>query len=103
MSEEPKVKRRIVCAAIRAKADFVLALGARHFDLSMKKHIKQIDASFITGVDEDDFRFGDQGFIDQFGVFVDRKEAWIIAKEAEQIIKRVGGNESSELYSENLY
>tara|TARA_R110000822_G_scaffold68435_7_gene166500 strand:+ start:249 stop:428 length:180 start_codon:yes stop_codon:yes gene_type:complete len=43
-----------------------------------------------------------QGFIDQFGQFLTREEAHVIAKKNGQIVKRCGGDEKT-LYSENLY
>ena len=42
-----------------------------------------------------------QGFIDQFGDFIDRQEAWVIAKSQNQIVKSVSSEGT--LYSENLY
>lgn len=44
----------------------------------------------------------DEGFIDQFGNFLTREEAHVIAVKQNQIIRRCGGDESR-LYSENLY
>ena len=43
----------------------------------------------------------EQGFIDQFGKFYNRKDAYIIAKENGQIIRDLG--ETDELFSEHLY
>lgn len=52
----------------------------------------------------------EEGFIDQFGDFVDRKTAWVIACKANQIFRLVGGQTKDDLgkygidlYSENLY
>lgn len=47
----------------------------------------------------------EQGFIDQHGAFMSRREAWEVAEAAGQIIRRVGGDEADggTLYSENLY
>ena len=49
----------------------------------------------------------EQGFVDQFGNFYSREEAWIIAVTNGQIIRRVGGDMSldgeGKLFSENLY
>ena len=44
----------------------------------------------------------EQGFVDQFGVFLTREEAWDVASKAGQIVRRVGGDGGC-LYSENLY
>ena len=43
----------------------------------------------------------EQGFLTNTNKFVGRKEAWLIAKEANQIIKQSGGE--GVLYSEDLY
>jgi hypothetical protein len=43
----------------------------------------------------------DQGFIDQFGDFLTRREAWEIAKDRGQILRDV--STPGTLYSENLY
>jgi hypothetical protein len=42
-----------------------------------------------------------QGFLTSHNRFVDRREAWLIALEAEQIVRDVGSSDT--LYSENLY
>lgn len=42
-----------------------------------------------------------QGFIDQYGKFYDREEAWCVAEKNGQIIRDCGC--PGELYSENLY
>ena len=71
--------QRIVCAAIRAPSGKI-TLQIRHCAPPRYK----------------------QGFVDQFGTFLTREEAWKVAIEAHQIIRRVGGDEGR-LYSENLY
>lgn len=47
----------------------------------------------------------EQGFIDTWGVFHTREEAWKIASHHNQIIRRCGGDtvNGGRLYSENLY
>jgi hypothetical protein len=89
--------RRVVCAANRTKKGTVL-LGARHWDRWM---VEQADLQGIRGGNEE------QGFIDQYGNFLTRKEAWDVAKRKNQIIRYVA-NQSNEtvddiLWSENLY
>jgi hypothetical protein len=46
-----------------------------------------------------------QGFIDQFGVYMTRQEAWKVAEAAGQILYRCGGDtiDGGYLFSENLY
>lgn len=87
-----EVKRRIVCAAIKFPGGEII-LGARHWDKRMRETVKALGLK--PGLE-------DQGFIDQFGDYIDRKEAMKIAIEADQIIRTVGGS-GKELFSENLY
>ncbi len=88
---------RIVCAAIRAE-DGELLLGIRHYSRDM---ILNINAR----TDGDKFKHRgdkDQGFVDQWGVFFSREEAYQIAKDNGQIIyPEVCHRER--LYSEGLY
>jgi hypothetical protein len=90
VSDKPRV---VVCSAIKDEAGFVVC-GPRHFDQVMVNTIHP-DARGYTGNFE-------QGFIDQFGVFMTRQEAWEVAKAAGQIKYRCGGDEGV-LFSENLY
>ena len=87
--------RRVVCAANRYGDDLLL-LGARHWDKQMHAMADKI------GFKRADYEREEQGFIDQYGVFMTRQEAWAVAKAAGQIIRRCGGDEGC-LYSENLY
>jgi hypothetical protein len=87
--------RRIVCAAIKHKESGRIITGARHFDKIMRE---QINAS--EGIAS--WRGAAQGFIDQFGDFLDREEAWIVAVDQNQIHRRCGGDDGT-LFSENLY
>lgn len=84
--------RKIVCAANR-KNDRIIT-GARHFDKVM---IAQMELSGGLAW----WRNSEQGFIDQFGDFVDRQEAWTIALTQNQIIRQVSSHGT--LFSENLY
>lgn len=93
----------IVCAANRNQFGEIV-LGARHFDVRMHAAInvlRQLDAANkIAPV----AYIWEQGFINQFGEFLDRKDAMIVATAANQVNKHddrcpVG----TELYSENLY
>lgn len=88
--------RKVVCAANRSTVDGFLVLGARHFDNCMRAQIK------ATGRKHTEFR--EQGFIDQYGVFMDRREAMKVALESGQPLdlKRNGGN-GKDLYSEGIY
>ena len=85
MSFDP-LPPRIVCAALRYGDRLVI--GVRHFDQFMQPHRGE-------GRPE-------QGFIDQHGRFYDRAEAFTVAMENGQIVRRCGGDEGC-LFSENLY
>lgn len=101
IQKEQSVQRRIVCAAIRA-ADGSLLLGIRHYSRDMHEQIAQRGngAMFKNRHDED------QGFVDQFGVFMSREEAYQVALAAGQVLypKACGkGLHGPKLYSEGLY
>ena len=92
---------RIVCAANRytyRSGDIsfgVLLVGARHWDSCMRDQAKRCAYKIDKTTEE-------QGFIDQFGKFYTREEAFVIAEKNGQIIRRVGGD-NGKLFSENLY
>jgi len=83
--------RRVVCAANRNRETGRLICGARHWDKIMR-------ASLLP---TENHAGWDQGFIDQFGDFLTRREAWEIAKDRGQILRDV--STPGTLYSENLY
>ncbi len=93
--------RRVVCAAIRA-ADGSVLLGIRHYSKDMHSQINaRIDrVAFLHRHDED------QGFVDQYGVYMSREEAYSVALVAGQIIHPEAcgeGLDGPKLYSEGLY
>jgi hypothetical protein len=45
----------------------------------------------------------EQGFIDQFGVYLTREEAWVVASTENQIIPLMHNWCTGTLYSEHLY
>ncbi len=98
------MEKRIVCAANRFTANIdnnlvtILILGARHWDNIMCDMWHTLDNTIISHIDRNT---ENQGFIDQFGNFLSRKEAFKIAKENGQIIRDLGNTD--ELYSEHLY
>jgi hypothetical protein len=94
--------RRVVCAAIRA-ADGSVLMGIRHYSRDMHD---QIDArrdgeKFKHRHDED------QGFVDQWGVYMTREEAMQVALAAGQAVDMqrcgYGLDSGPKLYSEGLY
>lgn len=88
----PTSERRIVCAAIRLKHGTIVC-GPRHFDATMRKVFDQLRLSI---------RDAEQGFVDQFGAFLTREEAWDIAKARGQI-QHERSKCLGTLYSEDLY
>lgn len=81
--------RRVVCAAIRK--DRLIIAGARHYDSVMRAAIKSMNRP--------DLFKAEQGFIDQWGVFLSREEALSIARNAGQI----EADSAKMLFSEDLY
>lgn len=100
MTEE-RPQRRVVCAAIRA-ADGSLLLGIRHYSRDMHEQInyRRDGPMFKHRHDED------QGFVDQYGVYMSREEAYQVALAAGQIKRPLAcgyGLNGPKLYSEGLY
>ena len=95
MSDRPP--QRVVCAAMRMR-DGLIVTGVRHFSPDMHAVLKRLypHQRYCTLVSE-------QGFVDQYGTFLSRDEAWVIANEQQQVIRPCGGNSRGYLYSENLY
>lgn len=92
-----KPQQIVVCAACK-RGDVIIA-GARHYDKVMRSQILAIDVK--THFYGEEWK---EGFIDQFGDFLTRKEAMQIAIKAGQKvdIKRGCGN-TEFLFSEGLY
>lgn len=92
------IERFVVCAANRFGD--VLVLGARHFDMTMHNMIAKIEQPYLPSSPSK----WEQGFIDQFGVFMDRKEALQVATSAGQInSRRKKTFPEDKLFSEDLY
>lgn len=87
----------VVCAA--CKTGDVILCGARHWDAVMR-HQLAVMQSFGSSMKAHLF---EQGFINQFGEFLTRKEALQVVKESGQPfdVKRNGSD--TELFSEGLY
>lgn len=86
----------IVCAAIRHKETQLIICGPRHYDSTMRALM-----TATGGIKEHWKGNCDQGFIDQFGQFINREDAWKIAEQQNQIRCQVSS--PGTLYSENLY
>lgn len=87
-----RTQRRVVCAAL-ATGGFIV-LGPRHFDQTMQGQLSQANVPVLPC---------EQGFIDQWGKFMNRKEAFEVATAAGQILQKTGNPDSKELFSEDIY
>jgi len=86
----------IVCAANRNRFTKHIICGARHWDNIMRTQAKKIP--FLNYVE------WEQGFIDQFGKFYNRKEAMnIVGVNNQPFNYERNGHQAEELYSEGLY
>lgn len=89
-----EARRRVIASACRARTG-ELVVGPRHWDECMhrmKASMKGIDWAFHT-----------QGFIDQFGFFMDREEAYVVAAHQNQIVNPDAALAGNRLCSECLY
>jgi hypothetical protein len=100
---------RVVCAAneivyldAAGQRIKLLVAGARHCDRVMGDVTYALQARHGTIPGYQPFVTEDQGFIDQFGIYWTREEAWTIAEYQGQIVKRMGWL-TGRLHSENLY
>ena len=112
MDQENFGKEFIMCSAIHYKngaestitniESGVVICGKRHGDCyAILKGILPVDVNISELPDRDD-----QGFLTSHNRYVDRKEAWKIAKENGQILHGYvcsDQGEDSKLISENLY
>lgn len=89
-------QRRVVCAAVKY-TDGTMLVGPRHFDAVMNAQYHR----FFNGGEAPTENRGVQGFLDQFGAFMDRFEALTIAQEAGQIRHKT--HPADRLFSEDLY
>lgn len=87
--------QRVVCAALRMPGMDRIICGPRHYDPIMRAQIEAHDAP-------EHWRGSEQGFVDNYGTFLTREEAYVVAKAARQIRRRCGGDDGV-LFSENLY
>jgi len=87
--------QRIVCAAVRYPG-YPVILGVRHFDEITTEQIKAMKIpTHLYGTEI-------QGFVDNFGQFLSREEAYPIAV-AQQQIYRQSTYPTNELFTEMLY
>lgn len=96
-------KRRVVCAAnqyhiiTRVGVGTVVITGVRHYCPLMIQNMKFWKSQIVKSSEI-------QGFVDQFGVFMDRFEALEVATNAGQInVVRPKTSPNDRLFSEDLY
>ena len=101
LTPEQQSRQRVVSAACRQAIPGYQGLqiiaSPRHFDSTCRAIIDMLPES-----ERDQWYHAEQGFVDNFGNFLDRRQAYKIAKAANQILYRCGGDEGV-LFSENLY
>ena len=98
--------KRIVCAANRYMKK-VIVCGPRHGDGTMHTVLNYLPDEYMNSEE--------QGFVNTWGQFLNRKDAWKVACYNNQIVRPVGNqleenkdlmniiDSETELFSENLY
>jgi len=86
------VTEYVVCAALR-RWDGMMICSPRHFDLICIRMIE------VSGGKQNWLKC-EQGFVNQYGDFLTRKNALVLARKNNQIRRGIADNK---LYSENLY
>jgi glutamate racemase len=94
----PKPQQIVVCAAVRLEQDgeVYLITGARHFDKVMNNIIRCLPMELK-------WTNADQGFINQFGEFLTREEAFKVVQENGQPFSAERNRDKKDLFSEGLY
>jgi hypothetical protein len=100
-------KRHVVCAANRIRHESLedgelIIPSTRHYGKFMNKLYRAIGVDRHSQ-DEIKPRDSEQGFVDQWGDFMTRKEAYQVASRNGQILKDRAHLSDHELYSEMLY
>ena len=97
----------ILCAAIHYKDNRVYPAQPTNIDTGIValgyRHKNCYDAMTILGYDMQLVNRTHQGFLTSHNRYVDRKEAYQIAKNAGQLLMNLDEQEQPELISENLY
>lgn len=89
---------RIVCSANKL-SNGVILIGIRHWD----SHMHYQRSLMVDDDKAPELTKGHiQGFLDQFGKFYTREEAYIVAEKNSQIIRNLN-HSTNKLYSEHLY
>ena len=93
--------RKVVAAATKCFFNWGeehVVVGVRHFDAFMCNSIQLLQEKHGVRVDEE------QGFVDQWGVFMSRTEAMQVVKESGQPFSfERNGHQDEELFSEGVW
>lgn len=92
--------RKVVASAIKClfrDGSEHLVIGVRHWDPLMHSQGTLLEEKLGVRIDED------QGFVDQYGVFLDRVEALQVVKESGQPFNPRRNGATDELYSEGVW
>lgn len=100
MTPERLEMQRIVCAAY-VMEDGRIVSGVRHLSPDMRSTMKAIYGDKYHLKISRAHHSG--GFIDQFGNYLDRNEAWAVAKKQNQIKIVLDHLKDGPLFSEHLY
>lgn len=87
---------KVVCAANRLD-DGTILCGARHWDVIMRNQSERMTGCTVATVN------AEQGFINQWGVFLDRVEALAVVKASGQPFDPKRNGSTDMLFSEGLY
>lgn len=98
-SKNEKLPELIACSAVKFFNIYDIGLEVV---IPCIRHNDTFVNDILCVLDGDGWEESEQGFITNYGRFVDRKEALAIAKANNQIINDIG-YEPDELYSEMLY
>ena len=102
MTPERVEAQRIVCAAYVMEDGRIIS-GARHLSPDMRATMRAIyreDSKYHLKISKEHHS---GGFIDQFGNYLNREEAWLVAKRQNQITRDIHHLKDGPLYSELLY
>lgn len=92
------VTRRVVCAAVRASNGDVI-VGVRHYseDMHRQIHWRKDGERFKNRQDDD------QGFVNTWGEYLTREQAYLVAIHNNQILRNTTFTREGRLDSEALY
>lgn len=97
MAPHPNAIRRVVCSAIRF-GDIMLT-GCRHWDVTMRNQVRNLSRVALKKINLEE---EEQGFLDQWGNFMSREEAFQVAILSGQITREDMGCREG-LFSEDVW